>query len=149
MAEENFYSYLYGHAATVAFDELAEIVDLSSVDSINRAFAAYVKENTPPFELQEAMLEEKFYASPNEGRNGDEVFIRYDLDVPGLEEDCNAEDLKTYLEDFLDRIGAETGGENNAVVEVDTNPDDRGGVDMDVYVSISGKQIKPDKTNKP
>ena len=44
MEETNFYAYMYAHAATFAFDELAEVVDLTEPKSVQRAFEAYLKE---------------------------------------------------------------------------------------------------------
>ena len=143
MSGENFFSYLYGTATAIAFDDVADTVDLSNADSINKAFELYVNENSPPYDLKEAMLDVKFYDSTDDGRNGAERFIRYDLNVPGLDDDFNSDDVKSYLEDFLERIGAENSADSSLVVDVETRPDDRGGVDVDVYVSIGGAQIRP------
>lgn len=147
MAEGNFYSYLYGRVATVAFDELADVVDLTSIESVNRAFEAYLKETPPPFELKDAFLEEKFFAARDKEQGSDVVAMRYELAVPGVEDDFSLEELKAYLEEFFDRIGAETSAENGAIVEVETSPDDRGGIDVDVYMEINGKQIMPKEKN--
>ena len=141
MAETNFYSYMFSQGNNVAFDELAEVVDLSSPESIQRAFVSYLDDSEPPSDIKENLLEEQFYLSPEEGRSGDETYIRYDMSIPGMQEDVDADELKVYLEEFLEKIGAENTSDNGFGVEVDKREDERGGVDLDIYVFIRGKQI--------
>ena len=149
MEETNFYAYMYAHAATFAFDELAEVVDLTEPQSIQRAFEAYLTDTKPPLDIKEALLDERFYISPEEGKYGDETFIRYDMLVPGIEEKIDIEEFKKYFEDFLDRIGAENSGDNGYEVDISTSDNERGGVDLDIYIAIKGKQIKkPIKAEK-
>lgn len=145
MGETNFYSYLYSQPATVAFDELAEVVELNNPQSVQRAFEAYLNDNNPPLDIKEELLEERFYASPDEGRSGDETHIRYDMTVPGMTEEISKEELQTYFEDFLERIGAEEDAENGYGVEIDTVDNERSGVDLNIYIYIRGKQTKSRK----
>lgn len=145
MGETNFYSYLYAQSSVVAFDELADVVDLSNPSSVQTAFEAYLRDNNPPLDIKEELVEEKFYASPDEGRNGDETHIRYDMTVPGMTEDISKEELKEYFEDFLERIGAENDSENGYGVEIDTVDNERSGVDLNIYIYIRGKQVKTEK----
>ena len=141
MTETNFYSYMFAQADNVAFDELAEVVDLSSPESIQRAFASYLEEFAPPAGIKDDLLEEKFYESPNEGKAGDETYIRYDMAIPGMKEDVDSDELKTYFEDFLEKIGAENNSENGYGAEIEKREDERGGIDIDIYLYIRGKQI--------
>ncbi|MBO6031846.1 MAG: hypothetical protein J6Q22_10435 [Prevotella sp.] len=141
MQETNFYSYLYAQSGVVAFDELVEVVELWNPDSIQRAFSSYIEDYPPPFGIKDELMEEKFYRSPDEGRNGDETYIRYDMSIPGLEGEVNADELQSYLEDFLDKIGAENNSENGYGVEVDVANNERGGADVDIYLYLKGKQI--------
>ena len=147
MAETNFYSYMFAQGNNVAFDELAEVVDLSSPESIQRAFVSYLNDYEPPAEIKEDLLEEKFYLSPEEGRSGEETYIRYDMAMPGIQDDIDSDELKAYLEDFLEKIGAENTSDNGFGVEVDKKEDERGGFDIDIYVFIRGKQIEAKKSN--
>ena len=148
MGDTNYYSYLYGQSEVVAFDELAEAVDLTSPSSIQKAFEAYLTDNNPPMDIREALLEEKFYSSDGEGRNGDEVLIRYDMSVPGMEEGADTALLKQYFDDFLERIGAENDASNSAIVEIDEISNERGGMDINIYIAIGGEQIKQRKEEK-
>lgn len=141
MGETNFYSYLYAQSGVVAFDELAEVVELWNPDSIQRAFVSYLNDYEPPLDIKEDLLEEKFYRSPDEGSGGDETFIRYDMSIPGMNEDISAEEIQTYFEDFLERIGAENNSANGYGVEVDTRDNERGGTDLDIYIYLKGNQI--------
>ena len=145
MGETNFYSYMYAQSGVVAFDELAEVVELSNPESIQRAFVSYLNDYALPLNIKEDLLEEKFYLSPDEGRMGDEKYIRYDMSIPGLEEDIDAQALHDYFEDFLEKIGAENSSSNGYGVEIDTKEDERGGIDLDIYVYIKGKQIEEHK----
>ena len=145
MGETNFYSYLYSQPTTVAFDEIAEVVELSNPQSVQRAFEAYLADNNPPLDIKEELLEEKFFSSPDEGRNGNETHIRYDMTIPGLTEEVNKDELQTYFEEFLERIGAENDSENGYGVEIDTVDNERSGVDLNIYMYIRGKQVKPHK----
>lgn len=148
MADIDFYSYMYGTVCPT-FDELAESVDLSDADSVNKAFAAYVIENAPPFGLKESLMEEKFYMSEDDGDKGDETILRYDMEIPGIDEDAEAADIKRWFEEFLDRIRAEDGaGGNRAVVEVDVRDNERGGTDCDIYVAVHGEQVVPKETKE-
>ena len=142
MGETNFYSYLFAQSGAVAFDELAEVVDLSSPENINRAFVSYLNDYAVPLDIKEDLLEEKFYRSSDEGRNGNEEYIRYDMAILGMKDDVDIEALKTYFEDFLEKIGAENDSGNGCGVEVDTRDDERGGIELDIYVYIKGKQIE-------
>lgn len=141
MGETNFYSFLYAQSGVVAFDELAEVVELWNPESIQRAFVSYLNDYKPPLDIKEDLLEEKFYRSPDEGKMGDETFIRYDMAIPGMQEEISAEELQTYFEDFLEKIGAENNSANGYGVEVDTRDNERGGTDLDIYIYIKGKQI--------
>lgn len=145
MAETNFYSYMYAQASAVAFDELAEVVELSSPESIQRAFESYMEEYAPPLDIKEALLEEKFYMSPGEGPDGSEKYIRYDMSVPGVLESVDAEGLKAYLEDFLEKIGAINDSRNSCIVDVDLTNNERGGTDIDIFIALGGKQIRSNK----
>ena len=145
MGESNFYSYMFAQSGVVAFDELAEVVELSNPDSIQRAFVSYLEDYTPPIDIKDALLEEKFYLSPDEGKYGDENHIRYDMSIPGMDGDIDIEELKSYFEDFLDRIGAENNSESGYGVEVDTTDNERGGVDLNIYIYLRGKQIAEHK----
>lgn len=145
MAETNFYSYMYAQASSVAFDELTEMIDLSSPASVQRAFAAYLDDYAPPVDIKESLLEEKFYSSKGEGKGGDETFIRYDMSIPGVEGTIDAETLKNYLEDFLDKIGAENDSANVAQADVELQNNERGGTDIDIYIAIGGKQLTDGK----
>ena len=104
MGETNFYSYMFAQSGTVAFDELAEVVDLSNPESIQRAFESYLSDYNPPSDIKDDLLEEKFYLSTGEGDKGDENHIRYDMAIPGMQEEIDKEELKAYFEDFLDKI---------------------------------------------
>lgn len=141
MGETNFYSYMFAQSGTVAFDELAEVVDLSDPESIQRAFESYLSDYNPPSDIKDDLTEEKFYRSTGEGKMGDESHIRYDMTIPGMQEEIDKEELKAYFEDFLDKIGAENNSANGYGVEIDTREDERGGIDLDIYVFIKGKQI--------
>ena len=145
MEETNFYSYMFAQSGVVAFDELAEVVDLSNPESIQTAFVSYLDDYAPPLDIKEELLEEKFYRSPNEGKNGDEDLVRYDMEIPGIREKVDGDELKTYLEDFLEKIGAENTSGNGYGVEVDVREDERGGMDLDIYVYIKGRQIAEHK----
>lgn len=145
MGETNFYSYMFAQSGTVAFDELAEVVDLSNPESIQRAFESYLSDYTPPSDMKDDLLEEKFYLSTGEGDKGDENHIRYDMAIPGMKEEIDKEELKAYFEDFLDKIGAENNSANRYGVDIDTREDERGGFDLDIYVFIKGKQIEGKK----
>ena len=145
MGETNFYSYMFAQSGTVAFDELAEVVDLSNPESIQRAFESYLSDYNPPSDIKDDLLEEKFYLSTGEGAKGDENHIRYDMAIPGMQEEIDKEELKAYVEDFLDKIGAENNSANRYGVDVDTREDERGGIDLDIYVFIKGKQIERKK----
>lgn len=142
MAESNFYSYLYSQASTIAFDELAEVVELSNPESVQRAFAAYLEDYSPPYDIKEALLEEKFYLSPSEGADGGETYLRYDMAIPGVSEPIDVESLKTYFEEFIEKIGGLNSSESSSIVDVDLIDNERGGVDINIYLALSGKQIK-------
>lgn len=142
MAETNFYSYLYAQATSVAFDELAEVVELANPESVQRAFEAYLDDYAPPLDIKEALLEEKFYMSPGEGPDGGDKYLRYDMSIPGVAEPIDRESLQTYFEDFIEKIGAENNSESASNVEVDLLDNERGGVDIDIYIALSGKQIR-------
>ena len=145
MAETNFYSYMYSQAGTIAFDELTEVVELSSPESIQRAFSSYLDDYAPPIDIKEALLEEKFYTSSGEGPDGGDTYIRYDMSIPGVEEHVDAEALKSYLEEFLEKIGAVNNSESGTEVDVDLNDNERGGVDIDIYIALKGNQIQGKK----
>ena len=53
MGETNFYSYMFAQSGTVAFDELAEVVDLSNPESIQRAFESYLSDYNPPSDIKD------------------------------------------------------------------------------------------------
>ena len=141
MGESNFYSYLFAQSGVVAFDELAEVVELSNPDSIQRAFVSYLDDYAPPIDIKDALMEERFYLSPDEGKNGDEKQIRYDMSIPGMDGDIDIDELKSYFEDFLEKIGAENNSESGYGVEIDTTDNERGGVDLNIYIYLRGKQI--------
>ena len=141
MAETNFYSYLYEQATSVAFDELAEVVELSNPESVQWAFEAYLDDYAPPLDIKEALLEEKFYMSPGEGPDGGDQYLRYDMSIPGVAEPIDRESLQTYFEDFLEKIGAVNNSESASNVDVELLDNERGGVDIDIYIALSGKQI--------
>ena len=145
MGETNFYSYLYAQSGVVAFDELAEVVELWNPDSIQWAFSSYIEDYTPPYGIKEALLDEKFYKSPEEGTNGDETYIRYDMSIPGIEGEVNADEIQSYLEEFLDKIGAENNSDNGYGAEVDVTDNERGGTNIDIYVYLKGKQVAEPK----
>lgn len=142
MAETNFYSYMFSQASSVAFDELSDVVDLSDPESVQRAFESYLKDYTPPYDLKEALLEEKFYLSPEEGPEGTDTYLRYDMAIPGVAEPVDVESLKAYLEDFVDKIGGINNTENMSEVDVELLDNERGGVDINIYIALGGKQIK-------
>ena len=143
MAETNFYSYMFAQAAeAVAFDELAEIADLSSPESIQRAFISYLSDYTPPVDIKDALLEEKFKKSNAEDSPS---AIVYEASIPGVEGMGRKEELQAYFEDFLDRIGAERNSESGYEVDVSLSNDERGGEDLDIYIALSGKQIRTGK----
>ena len=142
MEETNFYSYMFAQSGVVAFDELAEVVDLSNPDSIQMAFVSYLDDYAPPLDIKEELLEERFYRSPDEGSNGDETHIRYDMSIPGLEEEIDKDVIQNYFEEFLDKIGAENNSENGYGVDIDTTDNERGGVDLNIYIYLKGRQTK-------
>lgn len=141
MGEPNFYSYLYSQSGVVAFDEVAEVVELWNPDSIQRAFVSYLTDYDLPVDIKEDLLEEKFYLSSGEGDSGEEDFIRYDMAIPGLQDDVSTDELQSYFEDFLENIGAKNDSENGYGVEVDARDNERGGIDLDIYIFLKGKQI--------
>lgn len=143
MGDTNFYSFLYSQ--TVAFDELADWVDLSSPESIQKAFETYLKDYPPPIDIKEALLEESFYRSPNEAPSGEEDHIRYDMMIPGVKGDVDIEELKSYFDEFLTRIGVEETNEDGYGIELDLTGNERGGTDINIYIYIKGKQITPSK----
>ena len=145
MADSNFYSYLYSQAGTVAFDELAEVVELSNPESVQRAFESYLEDYSPPYDIKEALLEEKFYMSPGEGPDGGDTYLRYDMAIPGVEGPIDVESLKTYFEDFVEKIGGTNNSENSSMVEVELLDNERGGIDIDIYIALGGKQIRKQK----
>lgn len=145
MSEPNFYSYMYSQAGTVAFDELAEVVELSNPESVQRAFESYLEDYSPPYDIKEALLEEKFYMSPGEGPDGGDTYLRYDMAIPGVAEPIDAESLKTYFEDFVEKIGGVNNSESSSNVEVELLDNERGGVDIDIYIALGGKQIRKQK----
>ena len=145
MAESNFYSYLYSQAGTIAFDELVEVVELSNPESVQRAFESYLEDYSPPYDIKEALLEEKFYMSPGEGPDGGDTYLRYDMAIPGVAEPIDAESLKSYFEDFVEKIGGVNNSESSSNVEVELLDNERGGVDIDIYIALSGKQIRKQK----
>lgn len=145
MAESNFYSYLYSQAGTVAFDELSEVVELSNPESVQRAFESYLEDYSPPYDIKEALLEENFYMSPGEGPDGGDTYLRYDMAIPGVAEPIDAESLKSYFEDFVEKIGGVNNSENSSIVEVELLDNERGGIDIDIYIALSGKQIRRPK----
>ena len=145
MAETNFYSYLYSQAGTVAFDELAGVVELSNPESVQRAFESYLEDYAPPLDIKDALLEEKFYMSEGEGPDGGDKYLRYDMSIPGVAEPIDKESLQTYLEDFIEKIGGQNNSENSSVVEVDLIGNERGGSDIDIFIALSGKQIRGNK----
>lgn len=146
MADTNFYSYMFGQAASnVAFDELAEVVELSNPESVQRAFEAYLEDYTPPYDIKEALLEEKFYMSPGEGPDGGDTYLRYDMAIPGVAEPIDAESIKAYFEDFVEKIGGENTSESSSVVEVELLDNERGGTDIDIFIALGGKQIRKKK----
>ena len=143
MAETNFYSYMFAQAAeVVAFDELVEVVDLSSPESIQRAFAAYLSDNKPPIDFKDALLEESFRKteSDNAGHS-----IVYEVSIPGIEDTIDKDEVRTYLESFLDRIGAENNSESGYKVEVSISSDERGGEDLEIFMELTGKQTRTGK----
>ena len=142
MAETNFYSYMFAQAATFAFDELAEIVDLTDPQSIQRAFNAYLMDYKPPLDIQESLLDEQFRISPEDGSAREEHSIRYDILVPGIEENVDEDIIKEYFEEFLEKIGARNTPENKYEVDVSTSDNERGGVNLSIYIAIKGEQIQ-------
>ena len=150
MAEEmsiNFYSYMYGGNKRVpTFDDIAELVDLANIDSINKAFVSYLEERQPPAQIKGNLLEDGFYESTGEGEEGNAILFRYEMEIPGMEEDTDSGAIKGYFEEFLERIGAENGSDGNiAISEVELRDNERGGLDCDIYVEIGGPQIKRQK----
>ena len=142
MQDLDFYSYMYGSAVPVC-DELAGEVDFSNEESINKAFVSYLNDNPPPYNMKDCLLEEKFYFSDGEGKNGDETILRYDMDIPGMDEDADGEEIKKWFEEFLDRAGAQDGSkENSTAVEIEMKDNERGGQDCYIYVAVKGEQIK-------
>ena len=140
MAETNFYSYMFAQAAeSVAFDELVEVVDLSSPESIQRAFGAYLSDYKPPVAIKDELLEEKFRKHSKEG---EKASIRYEISIPGIDERVDEDELTSYIEDFLDKIGAENNSESGYKVDVSLSSDERGGDDIDIFIELSGKQIR-------
>lgn len=143
MKESNFYAYMYSSAMQrVTLDEGAENIDLTDAQSIQKGFVSYLNENPPPYNLKEAIEEEKFYRSEGEGKNGDKVYIRYDMSIPGVAEEVEEQILKEYFEEFLEAIGIEENKENKRVVEVDTHDNERGGIDIEIYIALSGPQVE-------
>lgn len=147
MAETNFYSYMYSQAGSVAFDELAEVVELSNPESVQRAFESYLDDYAPPLDIKEALLEEKFYMSEGEGPDGGDKYLRYDMSIPGVAEPVDREGLQTFLEDFVEKIGGVNNSESASHVDVELLDNERGGVDIDIYIALSGKQIREKKEN--
>ena len=142
MEETNFYAYMFSNSGVIAFDELAEVIELSNPDSIQMAFVSYLDDYPPPLDIKEELAEERFYRSPEEGDNGNETHIRYDMSIPGLEGEIDKESLQNYFEEFLDKIGAERNADNGYGVEIDTTDNERGGVDLNIYIYLKGKQTK-------
>lgn len=130
----------------MAFDELADVVELSSPASVQRAFASYLDDYAPPNNLREPLLEEKFYLA---SENDEKKSLCYTVSIPGMDEKVDVESIRNYFEEFLDKIGAENNSENSSMVEVDANEDERGGTNIDIYIAIGGKQIKGDELAIP
>jgi hypothetical protein len=147
MAETNFYSYMYSQAGSVAFDELAEVVELSNPESVQRAFESYLDDYAPPLDIKEALLEEKFYMSEGEGPDGGDKYLRYDMSIPGVAEPIDKDGLQNYFEDFIEKIGAQNNSESAYTVEVELLDNERGGVDIDIFIALSGKQIREKNGN--
>ena len=141
MGITNFYSYVYSNKDVQTFDELSEMVVLSDLASIQKAFKVYLQENTPPFEIKEELEEEKFYLSPEEGKNGDETYLRYEAVVPGVSEKIEQEEIQEYLEEFLTQIGCQKGTKNDYEVELWTKDDARGGLDLYINIVVKGPQL--------
>lgn len=141
MAETNFYSYFFARATEmVAFDELADVVELSSPESIQRVFVSYLTDYPPPIDgIKEALTEEKFHEVKGEGAVRS---IQYEVSIPGVDGKINTEDLQNYFEMFLDKIGAENNSESGYEVGVKLKDDERGGEDMSIFMELSGKQIR-------
>ena len=146
MEETNFYSYMNAAAKAIAFDEIAEAVDLNSEESIQKAFESYIEDNPPPYDIKEALLDERFYLSSSE--NGTES-IQFSGTIPGVTASIDRENLQTYFEDFLEKIGAESN--KTTIVEVDVSDDERGGALVEVYIALVGQKEKPQeqKGDKP
>ena len=135
MGETNFYSYMHAAARVVAFDELAEAVDLSSPDSVQRAFEAYIEDSPPPYDIKDALLDERFYLSEKE--NGEQAIL-FNGTIPGVTSGIDRDNLQRYFEEFLDKIGVDNGGPT--IVEVDISDDERGGALVDVYIALVGRK---------
>ena len=140
MAETNFYSYMFAQASeSVAFDELEEVVDLSSPENIQMAFLSYVSDYSPPIDIKEELVEETFKKVDNED---EPPSIRYEISIPGIEGEIDSDEFRAYLEVFLDRIGAENNSESGYKVDVSISNDERGGQDIEIYMELTGKQIR-------
>ena len=121
---------------------LAEVADLTSPESIQRAFISYLSDYSLSIDIKNELLEEKF--RKNESAENSSAIV-YEVSIPGVEGKVRAEELQTYFEDFLERIGAERNSESGYAVEVSLSNDERGGEDLEIYLALTGKQIRTGK----
>lgn len=112
----------------ICFDDIADDVDLNEAKSIQEAFDLYRKENTPPCDIDDILGEEKFHGGD---WNGNAHVILLDFIVPAVEKDEEADKIRQYLEDFLERIGIDEPYEE---VNCRLTDDGRGGSDCEVSI---------------
>ena len=138
MASTNFYSYLYSinADAAVALDEVADKINVTDPKEVQAAFEIYLKEEPLPIDIREELMEEKFYESPNEGKNGDETYIRYEMVIPGYKGNLEVEELKEYFERFFETIKNENETTLNYEVDVYTTDDERGYIDININLNL-------------
>lgn len=143
MEETNFYAYMYAQAATFAFDELAEVVDLTDPQSIQRAFISYLSDFPPPIDgIRDELIEEHFRDNRTDIDKAKAKTIEYEISIPGLDEKIDTEELKAYFEEFLEKIGAELNSESGYTVKVSVSDDERGGTDLNIFLQLKGKQVR-------
>lgn len=123
----NFIDYLAGQNASreKCFEELSELVDFNNIDSVQKCFNAYLKENNPPGDILDVLQEEPLIITEENDRK--KISVSYCF--PGIEVDEEAFNIKQYLEGFLEDIGVDMGkevveysfsdGANGAVCYVD------------------------------
>jgi hypothetical protein len=80
--------------------------------------------------------------SPEEGKHGDEIYLRYEAVIPGVSEKIEQSEIQDYLEEFLLQIGCQKGIKNDYEVELWTKDDARGGIDLYINIVVKGPQVQ-------